>query len=198
MLKDVHECLLLKQQNANKPSPLKQIVAPYATHRKGVRYSGELYDRPASMSKVQEDEIAYKTINATPRNKRLIEKRSAQGRLATKAATKPTMSENFLESPEDKPIGIYKDVFDAILAEFPGSEREASRGVIVRIDGEHVADVYAFGPNDEDLTDDEDADEIDNPKVAALPVTWFNIMGDDDMVVAKFLMAKFGVQEAEM
>jgi hypothetical protein len=38
------------------------------------------------MSKVQEDEVAYKTINATPKNKGLIEKRSAMGRLAAKAA----------------------------------------------------------------------------------------------------------------
>lgn len=63
-----------------------QIVAPYANHRKGVRYSNALYDSPASMSKVQEDEVAYKTIKATPKNKGLIEKRSAKGRLAAKAA----------------------------------------------------------------------------------------------------------------
>jgi hypothetical protein len=63
-----------------------QIVAPYETHRKTVRYSRALYDSPASMSKAQEDEVAYKTINATPKNKGLIEKRSARGRLAAKAA----------------------------------------------------------------------------------------------------------------
>ena len=63
-----------------------QIVAPYATHRKSVRYTEALYDSPASMSKVQEDEVAYKTINATPKNKGLIAKRSAKGRLAAKAA----------------------------------------------------------------------------------------------------------------
>ena len=63
-----------------------QIVAPYETHRKSVRYSDALYDSPASMSKVQENQIAYKTINATPKNKGLIEKRSAKGRLAAKAA----------------------------------------------------------------------------------------------------------------
>ena len=62
-----------------------QIVAPYDTHRKNVRYSDALYDSPASMSKVQEDEVAYKTINATPKNKGLIEKRSTKGRLAAKA-----------------------------------------------------------------------------------------------------------------
>lgn len=63
-----------------------QIVAPYVTHRKSVRYSDALYDSPASMSKVQEDEVACKTINATPKNRGLIEKRSAKGRLAAKAA----------------------------------------------------------------------------------------------------------------
>ena len=35
---------------------------------------------------MQEDEVAYKTINATPKNRGLIEKRSAKGRLAAKAA----------------------------------------------------------------------------------------------------------------
>jgi hypothetical protein len=63
-----------------------QIVAPYESHRKSVRYADALYDSPASMSKVQKDEVAYKTINATPKNKGLIEKRSAKGRLAAKAA----------------------------------------------------------------------------------------------------------------
>jgi hypothetical protein len=63
-----------------------QVVAPYATHRKAARYADALYDSPASMSKVQLDEVAYKTINATPGNVRLIEKRDTQGRLAAKAA----------------------------------------------------------------------------------------------------------------
>lgn len=63
-----------------------QVVAPYATHRKSVRYTEALYDSPASMSKVQEDEVAYKTINATPKIKGLIAKRNAKGRLAAKAA----------------------------------------------------------------------------------------------------------------
>lgn len=38
------------------------------------------------MSTVQDDEVAYKTITATPKNKGLIEKRSEKGRLAAKAA----------------------------------------------------------------------------------------------------------------
>lgn len=63
-----------------------QIVAPYDAHRKSARYSDALYDSPASMSIVQEDDVASKTINATPKNKGLIENRSAKGRLAAKAA----------------------------------------------------------------------------------------------------------------
>lgn len=63
-----------------------QVVAPYATHRKSVRYADALYDSPASMSKVQEDEVAYKTMNASPKNRGLIEKRGAKGRLAAKAS----------------------------------------------------------------------------------------------------------------
>ena len=116
------------------------------------------------------------------------------GRSLLKTETK-TMSENFLESPGNKPIGTYKEVFDAIIAEFPGSERETSRTWIVRMEGEHIADVYAYGPNDEEFKDD---DNVDNPEIGGAPVTWFNIMGDRDWTVAEFLMAKFGVEEVEM
>ncbi len=63
-----------------------QVVAPYASHRKSVRYSDAIYDSPDSLSRVQEDIVAYKTISATPKNKGLIEKRAKKGRLAAKAA----------------------------------------------------------------------------------------------------------------
>lgn len=63
-----------------------QIVAPYSNHKKSVRYADAIYDSPESLSLVQEKEVAYMTINATPGNKRLIEKRSEKGRLAAKAA----------------------------------------------------------------------------------------------------------------
>ena len=63
-----------------------QVVAPYATHRKSVRYNDANYDSPASMSMAQQEEIAYKTINATPRNRGLTEKRGAKGPLAARAA----------------------------------------------------------------------------------------------------------------
>jgi hypothetical protein len=63
-----------------------QIVAPYATHRKSSRYPEAQYDSPASMSTVQEGEVVYKTINASPKNRGLIEKRSLTERLGAKAA----------------------------------------------------------------------------------------------------------------
>lgn len=63
-----------------------QIVVPYASHRKNVRYADALYDSPDSLSSVQEDEIAYKTSAASPKNKGLISKRSQKGPLAAKAA----------------------------------------------------------------------------------------------------------------
>lgn len=63
-----------------------QVVAPYASHRKGFRYTAATYDSPESLSKVQEDQIAFKTISATPKNRRLIDKRAAKGPLAAKAA----------------------------------------------------------------------------------------------------------------
>ena len=63
-----------------------QIVAPYATHRRNVRYAEALYDSPESMNHAQDAEVAYRTVRATPANTRLIEKRSEKGRLAAKAA----------------------------------------------------------------------------------------------------------------
>lgn len=63
-----------------------QIVAPYHTHRSGSRFLYAIYDSPESMSHIQEADVAYKTISATPKNKRLIEKRTEQGQLAAKAA----------------------------------------------------------------------------------------------------------------
>ncbi len=67
------------------PSRL-QVVAPYATHRKKVRYDDAAYDSPESLSKVQEDAVVASTIAATPRNKDLIARRNTPGRLAAKAA----------------------------------------------------------------------------------------------------------------
>jgi hypothetical protein len=63
-----------------------QVVAPYASHRKSVRYADAIYDSPASLSRLQEDEIAFKTSAASPKNKGLISKRGRKGLLAAKAA----------------------------------------------------------------------------------------------------------------
>lgn len=63
-----------------------QVVAPYASHRKRVRYAEAAYDSPDSLSSVQEDEIAYKTSAASPAIQGLISKRSQKGPLAAKAA----------------------------------------------------------------------------------------------------------------
>lgn len=63
-----------------------QIVAPYKKHRMKARYDDVTYDSPESMSIVQEQSAAYKTITATPKNKRIIERRNEAGRLAAKAS----------------------------------------------------------------------------------------------------------------
>ena len=42
-------------------------------------------DQAESLSSVQEDEVAYKTAKASPKNKGLIEKRAKKGALAAKA-----------------------------------------------------------------------------------------------------------------
>lgn len=62
-----------------------QIIAPYAAHRQNERYPTAHYDSPESLSVAEESEIAYKTIAATPQNKRLIDSRDGSGRLAAKA-----------------------------------------------------------------------------------------------------------------
>lgn len=63
-----------------------QVVAPYAGHRESARHPRAVYDSPESLSSVQEDEVAYKTAMASPKNKGLIDKRVKKGALAAKAA----------------------------------------------------------------------------------------------------------------
>jgi hypothetical protein len=63
-----------------------QVVAPYASHRKSVRYTDALYDSPESLSLLQEGVIAEKTSAASPKNKGLVSKRGQKGPLAAKAA----------------------------------------------------------------------------------------------------------------
>lgn len=63
-----------------------QIVAPYASHRKSARYEEAIYDSPDTMSKAMEDEVAFKTLHASPKSKGLMNQRGNKGRLAAKAA----------------------------------------------------------------------------------------------------------------
>jgi hypothetical protein len=63
-----------------------QVIAPYAAHRKSARYPAAVYDSPESLSNAQDDDVAYKTAMASPKNKGLIEKRDKKGMLAAKAA----------------------------------------------------------------------------------------------------------------
>ena len=63
-----------------------QVVAPYASHRKSVRYTDALYDSPDSLSSTQEETICEKTSTASPKNKGLVAKRGQKGPLAAKAA----------------------------------------------------------------------------------------------------------------
>ena len=48
-----------------------QVVAPYASHRKRVRYTEALYDSPDSLSSEQEETMSEKTSTASPKNKGL-------------------------------------------------------------------------------------------------------------------------------
>jgi hypothetical protein len=63
-----------------------QVVAPYESHRKSVRYTDAVYDSPDSLSRVQEEEIAYKTSSASPKYKGLVSRRGQKGSLGAKAA----------------------------------------------------------------------------------------------------------------
>jgi len=63
-----------------------QVIAPYASHRKKVRYADALYSSPASLSTVQEAAITEATVAATPRNANVVYKRTGSPKLAAKAA----------------------------------------------------------------------------------------------------------------
>ena len=63
-----------------------QVIAPYATHRKKVRYADAIYSSPESLSTVQEAAITEATVAATPRNANVVYKRTGSPKLAAKAA----------------------------------------------------------------------------------------------------------------
>jgi len=83
-----------------------QVIAPYATHRKGSRHEGAVYDSPESLTRFQQDDVAYKTAEATPSNRGLIEQRSRKGPLGAKAAylIRDTMKVTGYSADFQKPI----------------------------------------------------------------------------------------------
>ena len=62
-----------------------QVIAPYPSHRKSLRYPDATYDSPDTLSIVQEDQVACRTAAASPQNRALIAKRHKKGPLAAKA-----------------------------------------------------------------------------------------------------------------
>ncbi|MDQ5911633.1 MAG: hypothetical protein QG599_3731 [Pseudomonadota bacterium] len=93
-----------------------QVIAPYASHRKSFCYADAIYVTPDSLSRIQEDEIAYKTKEATPKNKGLVDGRTERRRLAAKAAylIRDTMKVTGYSEDFRKPICalFYVDIND--------------------------------------------------------------------------------------
>lgn len=67
------------------PSRL-QIISPYQRHRIKARIADASYTSPEALDWVQEEDVATKTVEATPKNKGLIQKRAGAGRIAAKAS----------------------------------------------------------------------------------------------------------------
>jgi hypothetical protein len=109
------------------PSRL-QVVAPYPTHRKGLRYSEAIYDSPDSLSRLQEEEIASKTAEASPRIKGLITKRDHKGAAAAKALylIRDTMKVTGHSETFPKPIC-------ALFYVNPGDPMEGGTGHTIRV-----------------------------------------------------------------
>ena len=63
-----------------------QVVAPYASHRRKVRFAEASYASPASTTKIQEEKIIEATVAATPRNAGVVYRRAKSPRLAAKAS----------------------------------------------------------------------------------------------------------------
>ena len=63
-----------------------QVIAPYASHRRKVRYADAVYSSPESLSTVEEAAITEATVAATPRNANVVYKRTGSPKLAAKAA----------------------------------------------------------------------------------------------------------------
>jgi hypothetical protein len=63
-----------------------QVIAPYASHRKKVRYADAIYSSPEFLSSVQEAAITEATVAATPRNANVVYKRTSSPKLGAKAS----------------------------------------------------------------------------------------------------------------
>lgn len=83
-----------------------EIIAPTPTHRKKDRYPDAQYDSPESLSKVQEQNVIRRTIEATPKAQRMIEKRDQIKALKAKSAylIRDTMKVTGCDGTVQKPI----------------------------------------------------------------------------------------------
>lgn len=62
-----------------------QIIAPYRGHRKKEMITGAKYLYPEDLSIIEEDEVIYQTIQATPKNESMIRNRQKNSTLAAKS-----------------------------------------------------------------------------------------------------------------
>ena len=109
-----------------------QVVAPYATHRKKVRYADALYSSPESLSTVQETAITEATVAATPRNAGVVYKRTGSPRLAAKAA--------YLIRDTMKVVGHSEDFLPPICGLFyvdPQDPEAGGTGHTIRVCRQH-------------------------------------------------------------
>ena len=87
------------------PSRL-QVVVPYAAHRKRERHPDSLCASPDSLTAEQENEIVKKSIEASPKNRGMLEKRAKSKALGAKAAylIRDTMKVTGFSDQFQKPI----------------------------------------------------------------------------------------------
>jgi hypothetical protein len=63
-----------------------QVIAPYQSHRRKYRIPDAAYASPEEASPLVEAEIARKTVEASPKNRGMVERRGGSGQVAAKAA----------------------------------------------------------------------------------------------------------------
>ncbi len=73
-------------EGVNRVDPSRiQIVAPYIGHRKKEMIAGAKYLYPEDLSIIEEDEVIYQTIQATPKNESMIRNRHKNSTLNAKS-----------------------------------------------------------------------------------------------------------------